>query len=949
VDSGPRPAAWRGQAVPHLRQARREDQRVGARARAARGRRAARAGGVPARAGPQRRVPRRPPRGVLRGDARGLPAHDGHAALRRPAHRRHGPPRRRDRRDEDGRGQDPHRHPGRGAQRAARHGRPRRHRQRLPRPPRRGVDEPDLRVHGPLARRAAEHAALRGEARRLCRRHHVRDELRVRLRLPARQHGDHARREGAVRRPLHRRGQAAHLAPVRDRRRGRQHPHRRGADPADHLRRPRAGRRPLREVRQARPPPDARKEAGGHGSQDEEGVRRGVRLRVRREAQDGLRHGERRREGGALPRDRPSLPRRERAARQPPHAGAQGRVALQARRRLRRGRRRGEDHRRVHGAHPRRPPLVGGPAPGRGGQGGRARPGGEPDPRLHHAAELLPHVQEARGHDRHGAHRGHRVHEDLQAGRRADPDEPAHDPQGRERPGLQDEGGQVGRPRPRDRRAPRARPARPRGHGLRRGLRDARRPSRQARDPPHRPQRQAGVRRARGRDHRRRGASRCGDHRDEHGRPRRRHQAGRQPRAPHGRRARQARPQAGRPRLRRALRRDPPRDGVARRGGARAGARGRRPVHLRHGAPRVAPDRQPAARPRRPPGRPGRVALLPLGRGRPRPPLRRRPHLQDPRPPRARQRRGRGGADRGEDALQADRGRPEEGRGAELPHPQARPRVRRRDEPAARGHLPVPRRGPRGPRHGRRGARADRRGHRPARRGVHPGRLHRGVGSRGALGPARPDLRGRLRPGRPRPRAGRPRRAQAAAGRRRAQALRAARGGARRGAHACARAVPDPPDHRPALARAPLRHGLPARGHPPARVRPDRPARRVQERGLHALPGPHELAVVGLRADGLQRRGLRRGRERRRPGRGAGPDRHLERQRRSGAVVLRRHARGPAERVRRRGLRRRERGGRRARARPRGAAPRRRDGDARPQRAVLVRLGPEVQEVPRRL
>ena len=54
---------------------------------------------------------------------------------------------------------------------------------------------------------------------------------------------------------------------------------------------------------------------------------------------------------------------------------------------------------------------------------------------------------------------------------------------------------------------------------------------------------------------------------------------------------------------------------------------------------------------------------------------------------------------------------------------------------------------------------------------------------------------------------------------------------ARRGAHARARALPAAADHRPALARAPLRHGLPARGHPPARVRPDRPARRLQERG----------------------------------------------------------------------------------------------------------------------
>ena len=129
-------------------------------------------------------------------------------------------------------------------------------------------------------------------------------------------------------------------------------------------------------------------------------------------------------------------------------------------------------------------------------------------------------------------------------------------------------------------------------------------------------------------------------------------------------------------------------------------ARGRRPVHRRHRAPRVAPDRQPAARPLRPPGRPRRVALLPVRPGRPRAQVRRRPDLPDPRPPRPRQRGGRGGADRGQDADEADRGRPAQGRGAELPHPQARARVRRRHEPAARDRLPVPRRGARGPRHG---------------------------------------------------------------------------------------------------------------------------------------------------------------------------------------------------------------------------------------------------------
>jgi preprotein translocase subunit SecA len=78
-----------------------------------------------------------------------------------------------------------------------------------------------------------------------------------------------------------------------------------------------------------------------------------------------------------------------------------------------------------------------------------------------------------------------------------------------------------------------------------------------------------------------------------------------------------------------------------------------------------------------------------------------------------------------------------------------------------------------------------------------PGRLPRGVGSRRALGPARPDLRGRLRPDEPRPRAGRPRGAQAPAGRGRAEALRRARGGARRRAHARARALPAAADHRP--------------------------------------------------------------------------------------------------------------------------------------------------------
>ena len=86
--------------------------------------------------------------------------------------------------------------------------------------------------------------------------------------------------------------------------------------------------------------------------------------------------------------------------------------------------------------------------------------------------------------------------------------------------------------------------------------------------------------------------ARLGHDRHQHGRPRRRHQAGR------GRRG------AG------------------------------RPLHRRHRAPREPPHRQPAPRPLGTPGRPGPLALLPVGRGRPDPHLLRRPHLQDPRPPR---------------------------------------------------------------------------------------------------------------------------------------------------------------------------------------------------------------------------------------------------------------------------------------------------------------------------
>ena len=123
-------------------------------------------------------------------------------------------------------------------------------------------------------------------------------------------------------------------------------------------------------------------------------------------------------------------------------------------------------------------------------------------------------------------------------------------------------------------------------------------------------------------------------------------------------------------------------------------------------------------------------------------------------------------------------------------------------------------------------------------------------------------LPGRDRRGRPARAAARPQRPARRDGRGGDGPLRRPPGGARRGADGSARALPAAADDRRALARAPVRHGLPARGHPSARLRADRPAGGLQERGVHAVRRPDEQRLVGLRADDLQRPGQRRGRER---------------------------------------------------------------------------------------
>ena len=129
-------------------------------------------------------------------------------------------------------------------------------------------------------------------------------------------------------------------------------------------------------------------------------------------------------------------------------------------------------------------------------------------------------------------------------------------------------------------------------------------------------------------------------------------------------------------------------------------------------------------------GDPGRDALLPLRPGRPRPAVRRRPDPEHHDPLQGARRP----ADGGEHPLPPDRGRAEEGRGAELRHAQERPQVRRRDEPAAHRDLRAapPRARGRRPLGG--GRPVDRRDRRAHRRHVPDG------GGRG-LGP-RPALRG---------------------------------------------------------------------------------------------------------------------------------------------------------------------------------------------------------------
>ena len=348
--------------------------------------------------------------------------------------------------------------------------------------------------------------------------------------------------------------------------------------------------------------------------QDRQAARARRRLRGGREEAHHLRPRARHHRGRGPPRHREPLRVGQHPAHLLPQQLDQGQGALPQRQGVRRHAGRGAHRRRAHRPHAGRPPLQRRPAPGDRGQGGRGGSRGVPDPRHGDPAELLPPLREALRDDRHGHDRGVGVRQDLQARCGPHPDQQGDGPPRQPRPRLPHGGGQVrrgGRGHPGAERQGAADPGRHRlGGEVRAPLPEAD----EARRPALGAQRQAARRRGQGRRHGR--PQGCGDGRDQHGRTWHRHHARRVGRVPGRPGAARARPRPGRDArgLRGRL------AGHAREGQgaggprARRGQGARRPLRRRHRASRVTAHRQPAARPLRPPGRPGRVAVLPLAR-----------------------------------------------------------------------------------------------------------------------------------------------------------------------------------------------------------------------------------------------------------------------------------------------------------------------------------------------
>ena len=188
---------------------------------------------------------------------------------------------------------------------------------------------------------------------------------------------------------------------VRHRRRGRLDPDRRGAHAADHQR---PGRRPHRSVRAHQRRGAAAEEADRRARPaHRRGRDRAGRLHGRREEPPGLPDRGRARERRAHPRRGRAAGRRREPVRPGQHhadapcvRGAARQAPVPPRPALRGAERRGRHRRRVHRPPDDGPALERRPAPGRRGQGGRADPEREPDARLDHLPELLPHVRQAR-------------------------------------------------------------------------------------------------------------------------------------------------------------------------------------------------------------------------------------------------------------------------------------------------------------------------------------------------------------------------------------------------------------------------------------------------------------------------------------------------------------------------------------------------------------------------
>ena len=386
--------------------------------------------------------------------AGGNDAEVGHDPLRRTAVRRRGAPQGQDRRDGDGRRKDPRGDAPRIPQRAGQEGRAPGHGQQLPGQARLGVDGPDVpvpRAVGSLHRRHA--AQLRRPPQGIHGRHHLRHEQRIRLRLPARQHGLVARRPGTAQ------------APLRHRRRGRLGADRRRPYAAHHLRPGTQRRRPaLRAVLPGHRPSlqPAEKPRDGPAGRGTPAYLGGQERRGRREAlpcpqgpaqvqaADQIPLGNGRQ--GTDAEDREHL----HAGQQPPYAGDHRRPVLRHRRKTQFG---GTDRQGTRGAveifqrgrvlraarHRRRGGRAGEEQPLGRGACAEARPGGQRlfdqvGARAHDppAAESLRHVRERR-----------RIRGDGQQGedrRRADGAYPRRTPLfGRPAPGHRGQGAREGR------------------------------------------------------------------------------------------------------------------------------------------------------------------------------------------------------------------------------------------------------------------------------------------------------------------------------------------------------------------------------------------------------------------------------------------------------------------------------------------------------------------------